>query len=62
MNHLKGKFVPKDKLLLEKKNKTAGAKGRVRVAAKKLAVLQLNMKKGHLELYLCYDLLNRYIV
>ena len=46
-------------LLLEKKNKTTGAKARVFVSAEKPAVLKFNVKKEHLELHLHYELLIR---
>ena len=54
--------VSKKKLVLEKKNKTAGAKAIVAVSAKKPAVLHFDIKKEHLILCLRYELLNRYSV
>ena len=54
-----GQIVSKEKLVLEKKNKATGAKAIVVVSVEKPAVLQFDVKKGHLILRLRYELLNR---
>ena len=54
-----GHILSKEKLVLEKKNKTTGAKAIVVVSAEKPAVLQFDVKKRYLILRLHYELLNR---